>query len=207
MITLLALFGTVLSANLKCKECAESAKDGECASAADATCGAATDICYMITYKKGTDEKYKKGCATPTEDAATAATVFGLVAADVTELKAEWCNTALCEEYSPRLTCKTCAVAEVDDIDALCNATDSSALCGFDEQCASVFYMKTEKAYNERMCKEYSDPKEWVCADNKTQSACGIKFCKTDNCEDYSSSMATTIALPLLLVAIFNAYF
>ena len=32
-----------------------------------------------------------------------------------------------------------------------------------------------------------------------------IKFCNTTNCEDYSSSMSATIALPLLLVVIVNA--
>jgi len=219
MVILLALFGAALSAtNRQCKTCTESVKDGACQGETTTTCTKDTDKCYSITYNKTvtdtatTTENYKKGCATPlaTAELDIAAATYGLddTASTYAGIKAMWCDTDSCDDYSARLTCHKCGPVTVADVDTLCTpATNAVDFCGVKEQCASVFYMANNDAMDERKCMEFSEPKEWTCADNSTQSACGIKFCDTDKCEEYSSSISATIAVPLLLVAIVNAYF
>lgn len=212
MVILVALVGAVSAAKLTCPT-VDQTENGKPESSSMVECLKDEGRCYSITYKttlvsdtSKITEYFKKGCAVPI--ATDTASVFGLNVATVTysALEAKWCNTNECTDYSARLTCHQCTKAEVTDIGGLCESTTADDFCQVKEECASIFYMQDNKAYNERACAVKSDPKEWKCADEEKQSACGIKFCNKDGCVDYSSSMSAALALPLLLVAIVNAY-
>eukprot|EP00116_Pleurobrachia_bachei_P008163 sb/3468425/ len=92
-----------------------------------------------------------------------------------------------------------CTKAEVTDIDGLCKSDEADDFCQVKEECASIFYMQDNKAYNERACAVKSDPKAWKCADEEKQSACGIKFCNKDECTEYSSSIFLSFFIATLL--------
>lgn len=214
MVILVALVGAVSAAKLNCPTIGETLNT-EADTSKMQECSADGESCYSITYKKTVagkeTENFQKGCKTATATALTLSD-FNLVDNTGTEttysdLETKWCNTNECTDYSARLTCHQCAKAEVTDIDGLCKSDEADDFCQVKEECASIFYMQDNKAYNERACAVKSDPKAWKCADEEKQSACGIKFCNKDECTDYSSSMSAAIALPLLLVAIVNAYF